>query len=202
MKQINILLENHMFHIFFYVPFILMFGILLSLFTGWIFGDSQLQNGLKVVIKAFLRITEKKWWRLVSPSVDILRVQRDQEFINLPVDQKAGLVDTRAMEMVTELKQRLCSRFGNQVESIYLLGSRARGDYQPESDVDVGIFLGKFFDRTDLLRKEVLYQTSELLLKYGLFIQPRIFEQNYSSKSIDKAENYLAQIVISYGIPI
>jgi hypothetical protein len=50
-----------------------------------------------------------------------------------------------------------------------------------------------------MIRHEILFQSAELLLKYGLFLQPRIFSQNVPENS---SENLLTQRVLSYGIPV
>ena len=175
-------------------------GLFLGLLVGWVLIDLRLQHELKVILASILRVTRKKWLRSIDPNFDIARVQRDHSFIDLSMDARVGLVDRRAIDAATELKQRLSPRFKDQIEALYLFGSRVRGDYRPDSDVDVAIFLNDLHS-SDLLGKELLSHSSELLLEYGLFIQPRIFGPS-SGDDTEDPENYLAGIAVSYGIPV
>lgn len=196
------LLENSMFNVVFGIVLVGAMGIILGVYLGSTRKDLRLQYGLKVFIKAFLRITKKKWMRLVDPRVNAMRVQRDRIFLNLPDEKKARLVDAKALEVVVELKQQLSSQFGKQIKALYLFGSRVRGDFQPDSDLDVAIFLAESCDCSDFLRKAIFNQCSELTLKHDLFVQPRIFGQHQSKGSNYETDMYLTQIVMSYGIPV
>jgi predicted nucleotidyltransferase len=191
-----------MLYILLVILFLAIFSCIVGILLGLLLTDSNLQDGLKVIAKTFLRITKKKFLRLINPDIDLIRVQRDHAFLSLPGDRRAALVDIGALEAVSELKQRLCSRYGNKVAAVYMFGSRVRGDYQSESDVDVGIFLVEPFDRYISFKKETLRISAELLLKYGLFIQSRIFCTTLSGNLMNATDKYLAEIIISYGNPV
>jgi predicted nucleotidyltransferase len=178
--------------------FVGVMGIGTGLMLGSIFRDARFQTGFRVLLNSLIRVTDKKWARAFDPEIDIARIKRDQIFIAFPADQKAARVDAKARDAVIELKQNLMHKFGRQIEAVYLFGSRARGDNQPDSDVDVAIFLAEGCLQS-MLRHEILFQSAELLLKYGLFLQPRIFAQNVPENS---SENLLMQRVLSYGIPV
>ena len=68
-----------------------------------------------------------------------------------------------------ELKEGLVQIYGDKLKAVYLYGSYARGDAQPDSDLDVMIVLqnyrgyGEEIDRTGKL-------TSSLSLEYGISI--------------------------------
>ena len=68
-----------------------------------------------------------------------------------------------------ELKEGLVQIYGDKLKAVYLYGSYARGNAQPDSDLDVMIVLrdyrsyGKEIDRTGKL-------TSNLSLEYGISI--------------------------------
>jgi predicted nucleotidyltransferase len=174
-----------------------------GLFTGLTLGllcrDARFQTGLRVLTRSMFRLTRKKWQRMTEPQVDLARIQRDRSFIALPAGQRAEQVDVRARAAVAALKQNLTHKFAGQIQSVYLFGSRVRGDHQVDSDVDVGIFLADSCSPSDLLKREILYQSGEILLAYRLFIQPRIFGQNFTESASEKS---LAEIVLRYGIPV
>lgn len=65
------------------------------------------------------------------------------------------------------LTLKLKKQFGNHLKKIILFGSRARGDYTPESDYDF-IFL---FDKVSLKDKQIIDNIcAEMLLDYGAVI--------------------------------
>ncbi|MBV6452082.1 MAG: hypothetical protein MHPDNHAH_02833 [Anaerolineales bacterium] len=191
-----------MLNIFLYLLSVVIAGLFFGVFVGLALRDLRLRRGLNVFIKALIRITSKKLGRLLNPRVDIARVRRDQMFIGLPRDKKAQAVDTQALEATVELKQHLCAKFRNQIEAVYLFGSRARGDYRLDSDLDIGIFLAKSCLCSDAIMKEITHQSSELAFKYGLFVQPRVFRWSSLRASSEDSEKLLSQIVVSYGIPV
>ncbi|MBT7191210.1 MAG: nucleotidyltransferase domain-containing protein [Anaerolineae bacterium] len=59
----------------------------------------------------------------------------------------------------------------NQVEFVALFGSKARGDSQQGSDIDVLVILSRE-DRD--LRREILKQAARLSLEYDVLLSPRI----------------------------
>ena len=75
--------------------------------------------------------------------------------------------------LVAEFKRELQSIYGDRLKGVFLYGSRARGDAEPDSDVDVLVVLDDWdhyageIDRTSVA-------TSELSLAYGLSIS-RVF---------------------------
>ncbi len=63
-------------------------------------------------------------------------------------------------------------RYGDRLKGIYLFGSRARGDYQPFSDVDLALILS---DRQPIAYEDTRILTHlayDLLLETGAEIQP------------------------------
>jgi len=64
------------------------------------------------------------------------------------------------------------------IASLRLFGSKARGDYYKESDIDILIVLKR---ATKKDKKLVLTMTVEMLLEYGINISPHI----YSLKEFD-----------------
>ena len=78
-------------------------------------------------------------------------------------------VPAHIRKLMKELKEGLVQIYGDKLKAVYLYGSYARGNAQPDSDLDVMIVLrdyrsyGKEIDRTGKL-------TSNLSLEYGISI--------------------------------
>jgi predicted nucleotidyltransferase len=64
--------------------------------------------------------------------------------------------------------------YGDRLERVVLLGSRARGDFRPESDYDVAVFIHDMGDLWDELRPlgEV---TTDILVDTGAVISAKPF---------------------------
>ncbi len=170
-------------------------GLFAGLVIGILIMDRPTRRAAKTLICSFVRYNQKKWKRLDLPVVDIGKVQQDEEFAFLNVDEKLKRADVNAIAAARELKQHLCNKFGSNVEAVYLFGSRVRGDYQPDSDVDVGIFVCDADLDFARFEQEVFRQTTLLLLKYGLYFQPRIL------KSKPNQASYLVWVIQNSGLP-
>lgn len=76
-----------------------------------------------------------------------------------------------SVELVAaEFKRELRSLYGDQLASLVLFGSYARGDYQPESDMDFAVVLKNPATRpaAEIFRLAPL--SAELSLKYGVVV--------------------------------
>lgn len=82
-------------------------------------------------------------------------------------------MSNRVRQLLTELRAGLAAIYGERLKGLYLFGSRARDEADPESDCDVLVVLdriteyGAEIDRTSLL-------VSQLSLAYGLSLS-RVF---------------------------
>jgi predicted nucleotidyltransferase len=94
-------------------------------------------------------------------------------------------IEPEVAALLQELKRRLDRRFGERFIALYLFGSRARGDHEPDSDVDVAVVLkGRLPQRPFGVTREILKDTYDLLLETGLDIQPWPLEEG----SLDEPE--------------
>ena len=82
------------------------------------------------------------------------------------------IIDPKVAGILTDLKRRLERRFGDRFVALYLFGSRARGDHEPDSDVDVAVVLDQEIGRPFDLTREILEDTYDILLETGHYIQP------------------------------
>ena len=75
--------------------------------------------------------------------------------------------ERRALETFV---RRLHARFGGRVSSVVLFGSKARGDFGPDSDLDV---LVRLTDDDSALRWEVQRLAARVSLEYDLLLSVR-----------------------------
>ena len=57
------------------------------------------------------------------------------------------MIDKKVLELIRRVVLEEASRLGVRVERIILFGSRARGDYRPDSDYDVLVVVKEGLDR-------------------------------------------------------
>ena len=63
-------------------------------------------------------------------------------------------------KILNEFLNKCKEKFGDDLISIILFGSYARGDYDEESDIDI-LIIG------DVPQREISFLSAEILLKYG-----------------------------------
>ena len=94
---------------------------------------------------------------------------------------EAGLgkrvIEPEIADLLADLKRRLERRFGDRFVALYLFGSRARGDHEPDSDVDVAVILDQKLPPSFEVTREILEDTYDLLLERGFYIQPWALEK-------------------------
>ena len=61
-------------------------------------------------------------------------------------------MSTNIRRILKKLKKELIQIYGDQVDSILLYGSRARGDERPDSDIDILVVLKDDFNYSEMLR--------------------------------------------------
>ena len=74
--------------------------------------------------------------------------------------------------VLKEFRAALGAMYGDRIERVVLLGSRARVDAMPESDYDVAVFLKNYTDRW-VEADRIADATTEILYKTGAFIHAR-----------------------------
>jgi len=87
-----------------------------------------------------------------------------------------------------EFLNRLRTHYAREVEQVTLFGSKARGDDEPESDLDVLIVVNQ---RRRMIWHDVVDWETELLLKYGTVISSLIMgHENYEWHRAHRAPLY------------
>jgi len=62
-------------------------------------------------------------------------------------------MDPQIAELLHTLRRAFSRELGEQFESMFLYGSRARGEARPDSDVDVLVVVNGPFDYEDLIQR-------------------------------------------------
>lgn len=75
-----------------------------------------------------------------------------------------------------ELKDLLIVKFGEDINSVILFGSRAAGDAHKNSDYDVLIILNRDYDWE--YEGKIISAIYDLELKYGIFVDAKIISTN------------------------
>jgi len=80
-----------------------------------------------------------------------------------------------AMEFVERVRQR----FDGQLLSAVLFGSRARGEAEPDSDMDVMVVMSSADPE---IRKEIRHLAVELWLEHDIYLSTRVWSQAHWRK--------------------
>lgn len=99
---------------------------------------------------------------------------------------------------LNEFKETLLKRFGENIKTLRLFGSKARGDFHPESDIDVLILIksGDF-----KVKDQIVDVSWEILMKYNIYISPRVITENHYSY-LKYLETSLIKNIEKEGVPV
>jgi antitoxin ChpS len=111
-------------------------------------------------------------------------------------------IEPEIAALLADLKRRLERRFGERFVALYLFGSRARGDHDPDSDVDVAVLLDQAMPRPFDMTREILEDTYDLLLETGYYIQPWPLEKGSLDDPVAHPYPRISRAVRREGIRI
>lgn len=77
--------------------------------------------------------------------------------------------------VLTRLRAALHMVYGESLDRVVLFGSRARGDFRPDSDYDVAVFIRNPGSRWDEMGR-IAHVTTEFLLDTDAFISAKPFD--------------------------
>ena len=93
---------------------------------------------------------------------------------------------TKAIDLLKNIYEKSKSVFPCEIQNIFLYGSYARGDYTPDSDVDIMILVkGIAPENLWRYRSAITSKSSELGLKYDLLIVPLIKDSDIFNKYLN-----------------
>lgn len=100
--------------------------------------------------------------------------------------------------VITKFKARVKEALGKSLVSFTLFGSRARGEGDEESDVDILVLIKKLNNRD---RKMVIGIASDLFLETEIEISPSVLSQDQFEK-LKQRERLIAFEIERDGIPL
>ena len=108
------------------------------------------------------------------------------------------LSDEDIKNALTELKDTLQGFLGDRMVKIVLYGSRARGDYEGDSDVDIAIIVRGL---TRELKNRILTVVADIELKYLVPISILVFSEE-DVDFLKKRERRIIADIEKEGIPL
>ena len=101
-------------------------------------------------------------------------------------------------KVLKELKQGMQSQLGDRLVKMVVFGSRARGDFDAESDTDIAIIVRE-------LSRELKYQifdtVAEIEMKFIIPLSVIVFSENEFER-LKKRERRIALDIEKEGIPL
>jgi predicted nucleotidyltransferase len=79
-------------------------------------------------------------------------------------------MDAQSQAIALKVKAALERAYGDRLAAIYVFGSRARGDYRPDSDLDLAIILRNIPSSLERADDALLDVTYPIELDYGVHI--------------------------------
>jgi len=102
------------------------------------------------------------------------------------------ILDPGTRIALMSFKTLLAARYGERLKSLYLFGSRARGEQHPDSDADVAVFLDQVTDPIGE-QFDLIDAGYDILLDTGVNIQPWVFDE----ASLTDPEDYPAPHLVT-----
>jgi len=99
---------------------------------------------------------------------------------------------------LTELKETVKGVVGDRLKGFVLYGSRARGDYQDESDTDIAIIVAGL---TREMKNQILDRVADWELKYLRPISALVLSQ-HDFDHLKRRERGLALDIEKEGVPL
>ena len=78
----------------------------------------------------------------------------------------------KIQEVVTRFASGAREIYGSALHEVILYGSCARGDFEPDSDIDILILLNLPQDRMNAERKKILDMSNQLDIDYDVVLAP------------------------------
>jgi hypothetical protein len=111
-------------------------------------------------------------------------------------------VDPRTQTLIRVVKVRLQEIYGSRLKGLILFGSRARGDFSEDSDLDLAIVLEPPIGRPYAIKCEVIDGTYDLFLDSGIIIQPWPVCEDWLADPEASPYPHLVRAILREGIGV
>jgi predicted nucleotidyltransferase len=101
-------------------------------------------------------------------------------------------------QAATEFVDKVRQQFDGQLISILLFGSRARGEAEPDSDMDVLIIMSQ---ENSEIRRAIRYLAVEVWLKHGIYVSTRVWSRAHWQK-LEEIQTLLYRNICRDGIDL
>lgn len=102
------------------------------------------------------------------------------------------------LDILQELKESLKKLCGDQILKIVLFGSRARGDFDEDSDIDIALIVREL---TPKLKDKILDNVAEFELKHDVVLSVIILSEE-DFNHLKERERRIALDIEREGIPL
>jgi hypothetical protein len=109
-------------------------GLLTGLITGFIVSHRPLRNAFQTTFRSIARIRRKH-----GCAATFRLAEFDTKGVTADNPGRVKALDLKAVNGVRRLSEFIKVEYGEAVHTVYLFGSRARGDHVETSDVDIAI---------------------------------------------------------------
>ncbi|MBL7063348.1 MAG: nucleotidyltransferase domain-containing protein [Anaerolineae bacterium] len=99
--------------------------------------------------------------------------------MSMEQENRLDRLTDKERQVVMEFVERVRQRFDGQLISAVLFGSRARGEAELDSDVDVLVVMS---NADPEIRKEIRYLAVEVWLEHGIYLSTRIWSRAHWRK--------------------
>lgn len=101
-------------------------------------------------------------------------------------------------KVLKELRHRVDTQLGDRLVKIVVFGSRARGDFDAESDTDIAIIVRELSRE---LKYQILDTVAEIEMKFIVPLSVIIFSENEFER-LKKRERRIALDIEKEGVPL
>jgi predicted nucleotidyltransferase len=110
-----------------------------------------------------------------------------------------GYLNTIEEKAIDELKKRLADILADKLYKIILYGSKARGDYDKESDIDLLVVVNNLDLATSEIISSIVY---DIELEYEFVISVHDYSTQYYSDQLKNSMNLFINAVNKEGIAV
>jgi predicted nucleotidyltransferase len=104
----------------------------------------------------------------------------------------------RERQMALAFIHKVQQQFAGQLLRVILFGSRARGEAEPDSDMDLLVVLT---DVNPEIRRTIHHLAAEVWLDYGIFLSTLVWSQDHW-RNVEKLQTLLYQNICRDGLDL